>query len=160
MPARQIVASATEWQARCSVPHGASCSTGERMANAGEDDLSGPTIMVMGGEPAASAKSAAGDARAQSSANDTRSSGSGTAQTGGGGGGGRRRGSDRMKRKLPKGISLAEQVGLCETRWVTDTLKVASGEVEPHEVSLVGIGDEPHRHAALPCQALPVSLQS
>jgi hypothetical protein len=50
------------------------------------------------------------------------------------------------KRKLPKGISLKEQVRLCEQRWVSDTLKVASGEVEPHEVSLVGIGDEPHRY--------------
>eukprot|EP01051_Picozoa_sp_SAG22_P011078 SAG22_NODE_1040_length_5886_cov_3.559855_6_plen_104_part_00 len=49
------------------------------------------------------------------------------------------------KRKLPRGIPLMEQVRLCESRWVSDTLKVASGEVEPHEVSLVGIGDQPHR---------------
>lgn len=52
--------------------------------------------------------------------------------------------SRAMQRRTP----LAEQVRDCEQRWATDAFLVASGELDPMEVSLVGISGRP-RNAML-----------
>ena len=46
------------------------------------------------------------------------------------------------------GVPLSQQVRECEKRWSTDCLKVATGEVDPNAVSLVGISGRP-RNAML-----------
>jgi hypothetical protein len=46
------------------------------------------------------------------------------------------------------GVPLSQQIRECEKRWSTDCLKVATGEVDPNAVSLVGISGRP-RNAML-----------
>ena len=46
------------------------------------------------------------------------------------------------------GVPLGQQVRECEKRWSADCLKVATGEVDPNAVSLVGISGRP-RNAML-----------
>jgi TPR repeat protein len=42
------------------------------------------------------------------------------------------------------GVPLNQQVRECEKRWSADCLKVATCELEPTQVSLVGISGRPH----------------
>lgn len=109
-------------------------------AAGGAATKSSTSAIVAADEPPAAAAAATASAAAVA-ADEGMAGGSGTV--------GNTADGARTKRKLVKGTPLNEQVKKCEERWVSDTLKVASGEVGPHEVSLVGIGDEPHRFATL-----------
>jgi TPR repeat protein len=65
-----------------------------------------------------------------------------------GAGGGAADAKHQPARAAKYGVPLSQQVRECEKRWSTDCLKVATGEVDPNAVSLVGISGRP-RNAML-----------